>query len=150
MNHSRDPAIAPPGKAVLTLLIETDYASWEKIPYQTDAYRQEKERIGNQVIDAMQEFFPKIRDSLEVIDVATPHTFVRYTGNWRGSYQGWLFTGTTMTLSIPQTLPGLRSFSMAGHWTSPGGGLPGAAVSARKAVQLACRAEGRRFVTTQG
>ncbi len=54
-----------------------------------------------------------------------------------------------MNLTLPQVLPGLRSFYMAGQWVAPGGGLPGAAISARRAVQLVCRAEGRRFITSK-
>ncbi|OPY37380.1 MAG: hypothetical protein A4E35_01296 [Methanoregula sp. PtaU1.Bin051] len=149
MNHAHDPTLAPPGKAVLSLMIEADYAYWEKIPYQTEAYREEKDRIGKQVLNTLQDFYPEIRDKVEVMDIATPHTFVRYTGNWRGSYEGWLSTRDSMNLTLPQALPGLRSFYMAGQWVAPGGGLPGAALSARKAVQLICKAEGRRFVTTK-
>jgi phytoene dehydrogenase-like protein len=52
-----------------------------------------------------------------------------------------------MNLQLPQVLPGLQSFYTAGQWVFPGGGLPGAALSARKAVQLICKAEGRRFNT---
>ncbi len=146
-NHSHDPTLAPPGKTVLSAMIEADYAFWEKLPYQSDAYRQEKDRIGNQVLDVMQDYYPKIRDNVELIDIATPHTFVKYTGNWRGSYEGWLATEKTMNLQLPQALPGLQSFYMAGQWVAPGGGLPGAALSARKAVQMICKAEGRRFVS---
>jgi phytoene dehydrogenase-like protein len=149
LNHAHDPTLAPPGKAVLSLMIETDYAYWEQVPYHTDAYREEKDRIGTQVLDAMEEFYPGIRDNVEVIDIATPHTFVRYTGNWQGSYEGWLWTKVSMNLSLPQVLPGLRSFYLAGQWVAPGGGLPGAALSARKAVQLMCKAEGRSFMTTK-
>ena len=146
-NHSHDPTLAPPGKAVLSVMLETDYAYWEKVPYQTDAYRKEKARIGKQVLDAIQDIYPGIQDYVEVMDIASPHTFVRYTGNWQGSYEGWLSTEKSMNLQLPRVLPGLRSFYMAGQWVSPGGGLPGAARSARKAVQLICKTEGRRFVT---
>ncbi|MDD1713107.1 MAG: NAD(P)/FAD-dependent oxidoreductase [Methanoregulaceae archaeon] len=149
ISRARDPSLAPPGRAVLSLMIEADYSYWEKIPYSSDTYREEKKRIGEQVLDAMEDFYPGIRDSVEVMDIATPHTFVRYTGNWQGSYQGWLVTSATMNLTLPQVLPGLKSFYMAGQWIAPGGGLPGAAISARRAVQLVCRAEGRRFVTSK-
>jgi phytoene dehydrogenase-like protein len=148
-NHSHDPTLAPPGKTVLSVMLETRYDYWEKMPYQTETYTKEKEWIGNQVLDAMQDIYPGIRKNVELIDVATPRTFVRYTGNWQGSYEGWLWTEKSMNLHLPQVLPRLRSFFMAGQWVSPGGGLPGAALSARKAVQLICKAEGRRFVTTK-
>jgi phytoene dehydrogenase-like protein len=53
-----------------------------------------------------------------------------------------------MTVQLPKTLPGLSNFYMAGHWTSPGGGLPAAAVSARGAVKLLCKHNKIKFTTT--
>jgi phytoene dehydrogenase-like protein len=128
-------------------MIEADYAYWEKIPYHSDQYREEKARVEKQLLDALESVCPGIQDRVEVTDLATPHTFIRYTGNWKGSYEGWLWTRDSMNLSLPQSLPGLGGFYMAGQWVSPGGGLPGAALSARKAVQQLCRDESRRFVT---
>ena len=78
--------------------------------------------------------------------MATPLTFVRYTGNWRGSYEGWQLTKKTMGLSIPLTLPGLSHFYMAGQWVAPGGGLPPAALTARAAIELVCEHEKKPFV----
>ncbi|MEI6308891.1 MAG: NAD(P)/FAD-dependent oxidoreductase, partial [bacterium] len=76
---------------------------------------------------------------------ATPATYVRYTGNWRGSFEGWLSTPGTWNLQLPQTLPGLENFYMAGHWVEPGGGLPTAASSGRAVIQRLCRKEKRTF-----
>ena len=80
------------------------------------------------------------------MDVATPLTFVRYTGNWKGSYEGWQVTPDSYFLDLPQTLPGLSRFYMAGQWVVTGGGIPGAALSGRKAVKLMCRDIGKKFV----
>jgi len=107
-----------------------------------------KKRIEGAVIGAISELYPDIKNNVEVIDVATPLTFVRYTGNWRGSYGGWLFTKKTMSLRMPLTLPGLSNFYMAGHWVAPGGGLPAAAITGRVAVELMCNNENIRFTTS--
>ena len=64
-------------------------------------------------------------------DVATPMTWERYTGNWRGSYEGWQFNTSSFTSSMKKTLPGLDNFYMAGQWVNPGGGMPTAAMSGR-------------------
>lgn len=149
MNRSHDPSLAPPGKTVLSMMVETNYAYWEQVPYHSDEYRKEKARVEGQLLDALESVYPGIRERVEMTDLATPHTFIRYTGNWQGSYEGWLWTRESMNLTLPQVLPGLSSFYLAGQWVAPGGGLPGAALSARKAVQLMCKAEGRRFVTTK-
>jgi hypothetical protein len=36
-----------------------------------------------------------IRQAIEVIDVSTPATVIRYTGNWNGGMEGWLLTPST-------------------------------------------------------
>ncbi len=146
-NHSRDPSMAPPGKSVFTTAIETDIDFWEGIPYHSDHYRREKDRICKEVPAALEEVYPGIRDQIEVTDMATPHTFIRYTGNWKGSYEGWLWTKKTMNLRFPQKLLGLSGFYMAGQWVAPGGGIPGAAPLRPSAIKLLCKDEKRSFVS---
>ena len=63
---------------------------------------------------------------------------MRYTGNWQGSYEGWLPTPRILGRRIPYTLPGLKDFYMAGHWVVAGGGLPSAALSGRYVAQMIC------------
>ncbi len=148
-NYSLDKTLAPDGKTVFTLMIPTNYDYWAQLEGKKDEYLAEKKRIEEAVINAISEVYPDIKGNVEVVDVATPLTFVRFTGNWRGSYEGWLFTKKTMTLRMPLTLPGLSHFYMAGHWVSPGGGLQGAAITGRAAVKLMCKNEKMRFVTTK-
>ena len=66
---------------------------------------------------------------------------MRYTGNWQGSYEGWLPTPRILGRRIPYTLPGLKNFYMAGHWVVAGGGLPSAALSGRYVAQMICAAK---------
>jgi phytoene dehydrogenase-like protein len=146
-NHSMDGTLAPERKTTLSVTIETDFDYWEALANDRDAYLEEKRKIKEAVINAIAELYPAIRDAVEVVDVATPLTFVRYTGNWRGSYQGWQLTKKTMGLTIPLTLPGLSNFYMAGQWVSAtGGGLPVAAVTGRAAIELMCEHEKLPFV----
>ncbi|HCP60352.1 MAG TPA: hypothetical protein DIT43_02095 [Dehalococcoidia bacterium] len=80
-------------------------------------------------------------------DVATPLTYERYTGNWQGSYQGWLITPKTMGMRMAKNLPGLKNFYMAGQWVEVGGGLPAVTISGRDVVQIICKRDKKRFVT---
>ena len=52
-----------------------------------------------------------------------------------------------MGKSITETLPGLNNFFMVGQWTQPGGGLPPAAMSAKKIVNMICKQDGKEFST---
>ncbi|MDD5219211.1 MAG: NAD(P)/FAD-dependent oxidoreductase, partial [Candidatus Bipolaricaulis sp.] len=84
-----------------------------------------------------------------MMDIATPITWERYTGNWRGSYEGWLMTGTSFWSEMKKTLPGLKDFRMIGQWVAPGGGLPPAVSTARDAIQVLCKEDGKRFVSPE-
>jgi phytoene dehydrogenase-like protein len=82
---------------------------------------------------------PGIRDDIEVIDISSPSTLVRYTGNWKGSMEGWLMTPETGFGALPRTLPGLKRFAMVGQRVQPGGGLPSGLMTARAAIEAICR-----------
>ncbi len=138
-NYSYDPSMAPPGKTVFTLMLPTNYDYWKELKQEREKYTAEKKRIGEAVIRAITEIYPEIPGQVEEIDVATPMTFVRYTGNWKGSYQGWVFNKKALSMMTPQTLPGLKNFYMAGQWVSPGGGLPSGVITGRNAIKMICR-----------
>jgi phytoene dehydrogenase-like protein len=73
---------------------------------------------------------------------------VRYTGNWQGSYEGWLPTPRILGRRIPYTLPKLKNFFMAGHWVVAGGGLPSAALAGRYVAQMVCVQHREKFTPT--
>jgi phytoene dehydrogenase-like protein len=149
MNYSYDPTLAPEGKTVLKVQFDTDYDYWEKLYQDTERYKAEKERIAYEVIDRLDKRFPGLASRVEMRDVATPMTWVRYTGNWRGSYEGWMFSAGTFTSSMKKTLPGLDNFYMAGQWVNPGGGMPTAAMSGRQTIQMICNRDKKKFITTK-
>lgn len=140
-----DPSMAPEGKSIVTFMIETDYGYWQALKQDPDKYKVEKQEIAGKLIDVMEKRFPGFRSQVEMIDVATPLTFERYTGNWKGSYQGWILNGDTVTLTIEKTLPGLDNFYMAGQWVMPGGGLPAGAMTGRYVTQMICKKDGLVF-----
>jgi len=145
-NHVHDPTLYPPGKGVITTWITADYSYWDRLPYQSETYRIEKDNVGREVFALLCQQYPDLSERCEIMDVATPMTFVRYTGNWKGSYEGWQVTPDSFFLDLPQTLPGLSGFSMAGQWIVTGGGIPGAVLSGRKAVKQMCSDLGKKFV----
>ena len=100
------------------------------------------------VIGLLEQRFPGLAAQVEMRDVATSMTWVRYTGNWRASHQGWLMTTKNLNMSMSKTLTGLKSFYMAGQWVEPGGSLPYVAVSGRNVMQMICKKDKRPFVTS--
>jgi phytoene dehydrogenase-like protein len=151
-HYSFDPTLAPPGKAVLEVMLPADYDYWQRI-YGRLLYKEEQTEVSDEVIAALSPYYPDLADQIEEIDVATPLSYERYTGNWRGSTCGWLLTKETMPLllrGVPKTLPGLDGCSMAGQWVEPGGSVSLAALAARNVVQLICHRDGRPFVAEVG
>jgi len=147
--YNFDPQLAPEGKSVLIVSIGSDYDRWEELSHDPERYRAEKEAACEAVIEALEQRLPGVRAKVEMHDVATPMTWERYTGNWRGSYEGWLPSGKNLMMQMSKTLPGLENFYMIGQWTTPGGGLPPAVSSGRHLVQILCKKDGREFVTTE-
>ena len=90
--YNFDPTLAPQGKTVVKVKIETHYEYWKDLVKDRESYDAEKERIAQEVIQRLEERFPGFAAQVEMIDVASPATFERYTGNWQASYEGFLPT----------------------------------------------------------
>jgi len=144
-----DPTMAPVGKSVVQVWYPTRFDYWEALASERDRYEAEKQQIAEATLGALEERWPGISADVQVVDVPTPLTYVRYTGNWQGSPDGWYMTTTSMGKRMPKTLPGLGGFYMVGQWVSPYAGMPMSALSGRDAIQMLCKKEGRRFVTSQ-
>jgi len=144
-----DPTLAPPGKSVITVIFNSNYAYWKELYPEREQYDTEKKEIALQVIGQLERRFPGITDQVEAVDVATPMTYERYTGNWQGSMEGWLITTETMGMAMgrgmDKTLPGLENFYMVGQWVEPGGGLPPAAMSGRRVIRTICKRDKKQF-----
>lgn len=145
--YNFDHTLAPEGKTVVKVQFNTNYEYWEKLYKEPEKYKAEKEKIADLVVAQLDKRFPGLAEQVEMRDVATPMTWVRYTGNWQGSYEGWMITTKTFMMRMSKTLPGLDNFYMAGQWVNPGGGMPTAAMSGNHTIQLICKQDKKKFVT---
>jgi phytoene dehydrogenase-like protein len=149
-HYCYDPSMAPSGKSVVTAsFLFLNYEYWKTLYEDRERYKAEKQALADAVVDRLEKRFPGIKEQIEVVDVATPVTYERYTGNWRGCYEGWRMTTATMGKAMSRTLPGLGSFYMAGQWVFMGGGIPGAVMSGRHLIQVICKRDQKQFVTTR-
>ncbi len=145
-----DSSLAPQGKSVIEVMYPCNYDYWKPFEAEPERYDAEKKQVALTILGQLERIIPGIQAQVEVIDVATPLTYERYTGNWQGSMEGWQLTPHTMAMqmagkAMSKTLPGLENFFMIGQWVEPGGGVPTAANSARNALQLICQRDGRTF-----
>ena len=149
LHHCFDPSMAPPGKSAAEVWYATPYEYWEELARERTRYEEEKKRIADHTISELDKRWPGFASQIEVVDVPTPATYIRYTGNWQGSPCGWYVTTENMMTQTPlRSLPGLSGFHMVGQWTSPYAGVPNSALSGRQLIQLLCKRSGKPFVTS--
>jgi phytoene dehydrogenase-like protein len=136
-----DPTFAPPGKTAITSFLPTpNFTYWTDLRLNDlNGYRDEKHRVAEAIIAELEKCVPGIRPAIEVVDVSTPASVIRYTGNWKGSMEGWQIMPGASFRPLPNTLPGLRRFHMVGQWVLPGGGLPSGPLTAKVALKAICK-----------
>jgi phytoene dehydrogenase-like protein len=147
MNYSYDNTMAPEGKTSIVMRFESPWKIWENLD--GEDYKNEKQKIEKDAILLLKMEFPGISEFIEVVDVATPKTGVRYTGVKDGAYEGFMPTKENMMKTLDMTLPKLNNFYMAGQWLFPGGGLPPSAQTGKWVVQLICKKEKQKFISTR-
>jgi phytoene dehydrogenase-like protein len=134
-----DPSLAPKGKSVLKVLLNTSYSFWKELYYGNhENYEKEKDTIAETLLNELEERFPGIKNQVEASDVATPITMERFTGLGQGFESKFgFFEGMALLKGPPKTLPGLREFYMVGG-TAGGAGIPGCAAQGRNLVKRIC------------
>jgi phytoene dehydrogenase-like protein len=142
-HYCYDKTLCAPGKSVVTSLIHTDYQYWEDLYKNPETYKAEKGKVADWFIRIFESKFPEAKGKIEVLDVATPMTYYRYTQVWQGAYCGW----KSPAQKIPNVLPGLLGFYLAGQWTQKTGGLPTAALTGKGSIMRVCKEDGKEFVS---
>lgn len=146
LHHCFDASTAPEGKSAVEVWYPCDYDYWEELHKDRDVYKAEKKRIADYTVQQLEKRWPGFASQVEVIDVPTPATYKRYTGNWKGSPDGWYVNPDNLMADDPvRTLPGLEGLQMVGQWTAPYMGVVLSSMSGRQAIQLTCKEEGRPF-----
>ena len=145
MNYCFDSTMAPEGKSVVIMRFDSPWELWKDIT--TDEYKNEKKQIEMDAVTLLEKRYPGILDSIEICDIATPVTDVKYTAVWKGSYEGFMPSSKNLMDNLNPVLPGLKKFYMAGQWLFPGGGLPPSGQSGKWAIQYICKEEHMKFKT---
>jgi len=145
-NYANDPVYSPEGKTAMTIsLVGDTYDFWKKAK-EDNSYEKEKQNLAETVIEALAEQIPETRDCIEMCDIATPLTYERYCGNWKGSWMTEMTPNMKMK-TYPAVIKGLSGVYFAGQRMMPPGGLPVALMSGRTAVQYLCRDTNTVFVS---
>ena len=146
-HYCDDPHSAPEGKSLIALMPDAkDWEYWYDLR-QNDkpTYRAEKKRVAEAVIDALETKFGNIRENIEMLDVATPATYIRYTNNWTGGQISWKATKETFGKPTTWNIKGLKDFYMTGQWAGTSGGLVNVVMMGNHLTQIICKKEEIKF-----
>ena len=141
----RDSSLAPPGKGTLVIQCPAYFAyhnAWETGPglERGDAYRRLKQTFADTLLDRVErDLIPTLRQHIEIMEVATPLTFQRYTGNRDGSIMGHRPTRKNIHARLARIQTPVRRLWMGGQWAEYGGGVPMATKAAVNASLLILR-----------
>ena len=150
-NKFYDPSCAPNGKSALTVFLDSSYQWWQQCK-KDGCYEQEKNRAAREVIKTIELFRPGFADRVEVIDVSTPLTRERYTGNWLGAMQAFKPSSNLISALLSggagYEFKNVKNYFMAGQWVEAWGGITTAAQSGRKVASAICKKDKKRFITS--
>jgi phytoene dehydrogenase-like protein len=150
-----DRSMALAGKGTIKVELTASYAYWKQF-YNDDRekYKQEKQRVAEQVIEIVESHFHGIKNQVEVIDVYTLMTWERYMGGT----QGWFnFPNRKLDFSMKEdlsdkkfktTLPGLANFYFVGVWATMMGSLAHNAHSGKTIIRRICKEDGKKFLVS--
>jgi phytoene dehydrogenase-like protein len=145
-NYANDMVYSPEGKTAMTVQLPGDTYDFWKQAKEGNRYADEKQKIADRIIEAITTQFPESEGKIEICDVATPLTYERYCGNWKGSWMTAITADLKME-TYPAVIKGLDCVYFAGQRMMPPGGLPPALMSGRAAVQYLCRDTNALFIS---
>lgn len=119
---------SPAGKNTVNILTLQGYAPWEK--FESDymsgnkaEYRKEKERMAEVLIRRAEKvLLPGLSSAIEVKEIGTPLTNIRYTGHHRGAIYGWDQTVNNSGNTRAGHPTPIKNLYIAGAWSRPGHG----------------------------
>ena len=115
------PEISPEGTSMVVLTALKYGQPWHGV--RPEEYLDTKHRIADCMIKSAERIAPDLRKYAEVVEVSTPLTNARYSGNPGGSIYGYNNDpGRHTVWRLPHRGP-LRGLYFAGAWTQPGGGF---------------------------
>ncbi len=127
---ARDPSLAPEGKGTLVIhcpaLLE-DHQRWGTGPEleRGEAYRRLKKAQAEVLLERVERSLcPGLGGKVELMEVATPVTYQRYTRNRGGSILGHRATDASIKARVAHYVTPVKGLLLAGHWAEYSGGVP--------------------------
>jgi len=149
-HYAYKPNFAPEGHTVITFAInqfQPELEKWEELVKDREVYNKEKNRIGDEVIRAMETRFPEMAGMLKLLYVASPQTYNRYCNAYRGAFVAFWPTLQGKELAHTGQIRGLDNLVLSGQWLQPPGGLPIAIITGKDTIMRLCRKVKKQFTS---
>ncbi len=145
----RDPTMAPEGKGTITVFMPAEFhqhnnwmakklenGEWER----GEEYQKCKTEVAEILLKRIAEkVSPQLIENIEFIDVATPVTHLRYSGNKNGTMMGTRPGKHNYQSKVAHYKTPVKNLIMSGHWAELGGGVPIAAKAGMNAALIAMK-----------
>jgi prolycopene isomerase len=114
-----------PGTSTMTMMTLSEFEPWKR--FQADyfkgnktAYRKEKQRIAERFIEKVESrLVPGLKNKIEVMEIGTPLTNMRYTNNTNGAIYGYDRDMQHLNAKTP-----IKGLYLASAWSHGGGYTP--------------------------
>ena len=127
LSANNDPEACPEGKGqvMLGMMCSWDFENLVELR-KTDihTYRKKKRQVAQKLIEKAEKFYPNLHEHIDVMEIATPATYERYTGNSKGAYGGYKCTpGLVENFSVIDGKQLVGNLFTTGHWGGVGDGV---------------------------
>ena len=146
----RDPTLAPEGQGTLTVYCPATLGYGDHWKTETDlkrgpAYKRFKQDYARTILDRVEgTLAPGLQDHIAHMDVATPVTHFRYTGNKGGSIMAARPSKANIQSGIAHYRTPVKNLLLSGHWAEYGGGVPIATKAGTNAALLVLKQEDKQ------
>jgi phytoene dehydrogenase-like protein len=130
----RDASLAPAGKGSISVYASCSIAHGNYWEAERDgngalvrgkAYQLFKQKYADALVKRLEDkLIARLRDHIEILDIATPLTYLRYTGNRDGAIMGFRPNMRNIRNRVASYSTPVRNLFVGGQWAELGGGVP--------------------------
>jgi prolycopene isomerase len=122
------------------------FDNWKTGPHleRGTAYREHKKQYADIILNRIENaLMPGLRDAIEFCDVATPLTYLRYTGNREGSIMGTRMSFQNWLNGVSGYRSPIPNIYIGGQWAEWSGGVPTAVRAGANSAMLVLKQESK-------
>lgn len=108
-------------KSIMEISVLSNYDFWASL--KKEEYNDQKQRVAQDLIKQAEKIMPGLSSNIEKIEIATPLTMERYTGNYKGAIYGWSQIISQSGINRLKNSTPISNLYLASAWTRMGGGV---------------------------